>query len=119
MVLASDEPTVLTKLPGLCQGLLEPEYQTGVVVDGFPRTKVQAEAVKLLHDQIMQLRAAYWGTPALRKYLETMISAATCDQPAGISTSFISKTTEPSGLVIREVRVVQAVDVNGSTPACV
>src|SRR3954463_11458793 len=47
----------------LLRKLLEPEYQTGVVVDGFPRTKVQAEAVKLLHDQIMQLRAAYWGTP--------------------------------------------------------
>src|SRR5215831_12514495 len=47
----------------LLRRLLEPEYQTGVVVDGFPRTRVQAEAVKLLHDQIMQLRTKYWGTP--------------------------------------------------------
>src|SRR3569623_1861728 len=36
-------------IEALLRKLLEPEYQTGVVVDGFPRTKVQAEAVKLLH----------------------------------------------------------------------
>jgi adenylate kinase len=47
----------------LLRKLLEPEYQTGVVIDGFPRTSVQAEAVKLLHDHIMQLRTNYWGTP--------------------------------------------------------
>src|SRR3954453_23713873 len=50
-------------IEALLRKLLEPEYQTGVVVDGFPRTGVQAEAVKLLHDQIMQLRTKYWGTP--------------------------------------------------------
>ena len=52
----------------LLRKLLEPAYQTGVVVDGFPRTKVQAEAVKLLHDQIMQLRALYWGTPTGKRF---------------------------------------------------
>ena len=49
-------------IEALLRRLLNPVYQTGVVVDGFPRTKVQAEAVKLLHDKIMQLRAQYWGT---------------------------------------------------------
>ena len=48
-------------IEALLRKLLEPAYQTGVVVDGFPRTKVQAEAVKLLHDQIMQLRATLLG----------------------------------------------------------
>ena len=52
----------------LLRKLLEPAYQTGVVVDGFPRTKVQAEAVKLLHDQIMQLRTTYWGTPLGKRF---------------------------------------------------
>src|SRR3954447_7338114 len=52
----------------LLRKLLEPTYQTGVVVDGFPRTKVQAEAVKLLHEKIMQLRATYWGTPAGKRF---------------------------------------------------
>jgi adenylate kinase len=52
----------------LLRKLLEPTYQTGVVVDGFPRTKVQAEAVKLLHDHIMSLRTAYWGTPTGKRF---------------------------------------------------
>jgi adenylate kinase len=55
-------------IEALLRQLLEPAYQTGVVVDGFPRTPVQAEAVKLLHDQIMQLRAAYWGTPVGKRF---------------------------------------------------
>ena len=41
----------------LLRELLKPEYQTGVVVDGFPRTKVQAATVKLLHDQMIKLRS--------------------------------------------------------------
>jgi adenylate kinase len=52
----------------LLRRLLDPAYQTGCVVDGFPRTKVQAEAVKLLHDQIMQLRAVYWGTSVGKRF---------------------------------------------------
>src|SRR3954452_18554078 len=55
-------------IEALLRKLLEPAYQTGVVVDGFPRTKVQAEAVKLLHDQIMQLRTKYWGTPLGKRF---------------------------------------------------
>lgn len=55
-------------IEALLRKLLEPIYQTGVVVDGFPRTKVQAEAVKLLHDQIMQLRSAHWGTAVGKRF---------------------------------------------------
>jgi adenylate kinase len=55
-------------IEALLRKLLEPVYQTGVVVDGFPRTKVQAEAVKLLYDQIMQLRTTYWGTPTGKRF---------------------------------------------------
>jgi adenylate kinase len=55
-------------IEALLRKLLEPAYQTGVVVDGFPRTKVQAETVKLLHDQIMQLRTTYWGTPTGKRF---------------------------------------------------
>jgi adenylate kinase len=55
-------------IEALLRKLLEPEYRTGVVVDGFPRTRVQAETVKLLHDQIMQLRATYWGTPTGKRF---------------------------------------------------
>ena len=55
-------------IEALLRRLLEPQYQTGVVVDGFPRTRVQAEAVKLLHDKIMQLRSTYWGTPTGKRF---------------------------------------------------
>jgi adenylate kinase len=55
-------------IEALLRKLLEPAYQTGVVVDGFPRTRVQAEAVKLLHDKIMQLRTTYWGTPTGKRF---------------------------------------------------
>jgi adenylate kinase len=55
-------------IEALLRKLLEPAYQTGVVVDGFPRTPVQAEAVRLLHDHIMELRTKYWGTPIGKRF---------------------------------------------------
>lgn len=55
-------------IKALLRKLLELEYQTGVVVDGFPRTKVQAETVKLLHDRMMQLRSSHWGTPMGKRF---------------------------------------------------
>ncbi len=64
-------------------------------------------------------RSSIWGTPALRKYFDTMMSVATCDQAAGISASFISNTTEPSGLLIRLVRRLHSTESNGSWPSVV
>jgi adenylate kinase len=51
----------------LFERLLEPAHTTGVVVDGFPRTRVQVECVKLLYKKILHLRATNRGTP--RAYL--------------------------------------------------
>ncbi|MBK1857141.1 nucleoside monophosphate kinase [Cerasicoccus arenae] len=42
--------------------LLEPRYQSGVVVDGFPRSKVQVECLKLLYRRLNELRAEYRDT---------------------------------------------------------
>lgn len=42
--------------------LLEPTYQSGAVVDGFPRTKVQVECVKLLYSKLTALRNKYAST---------------------------------------------------------
>ncbi len=42
--------------------LLEPIYKTGAVVDGFPRTKVQVECVKLLYSKLIELRGKYFNT---------------------------------------------------------
>lgn len=45
--------------------LLDPVYKTGAVVDGFPRTKVQVECVKLLYHKLIDLR---------NKFKETLLS---------------------------------------------
>jgi len=42
--------------------LLEPVYKTGAVVDGFPRTKVQVECVKLLYQKLIELRLKFAET---------------------------------------------------------
>src|SRR4051812_29735176 len=59
------------------------------------------------------------GIPAFLKYLLTMMSVASCDQVSGTSASFISKTTEPSGLVILLDRVTHFTEAKGSEPALV
>jgi adenylate kinase len=43
--------------------LLNPEYDGGVLIDGFPRSRVQVECVKLLYKQMLELRAKYCDTP--------------------------------------------------------
>ncbi len=47
----------------LLRDLLKPEHNDGVILDGFPRTKVQVECLKLLVDRMQQLRHAFDGTP--------------------------------------------------------
>ncbi len=47
----------------LMRELLLPERRTGVVVDGYPRTKVQVECLKLFYQKLMELRRKYVGTP--------------------------------------------------------
>jgi adenylate kinase len=42
--------------------LLDPVYKTGAVIDGFPRTKVQVECVKLLFNKLVALRNKYVNT---------------------------------------------------------
>ncbi|MGJ8651338.1 MAG: nucleoside monophosphate kinase [Opitutaceae bacterium] len=42
--------------------LLDPVYKSGAVVDGFPRTKVQVECVKLLFTKLVELRNKYRDT---------------------------------------------------------
>ncbi|MDA8743968.1 nucleoside monophosphate kinase [Rubripirellula amarantea] len=43
----------------LFEKLLEPEYQDGAILDGFPRTKVQVECLKLLYDAMIGLRREF------------------------------------------------------------
>src|SRR3984893_8887236 len=43
--------------------LLHAEYHDGVIIDGFPRTTVQVECLKLLVDQMHALRREFVNTP--------------------------------------------------------
>ena len=43
--------------------LLRAEYHDGVILDGFPRTNVQVECLKLLVDQMHALRRQFYHTP--------------------------------------------------------
>jgi adenylate kinase len=47
----------------LLRKLLEPDQQNGALLDGFPRTKVQVECLKLLYDDMISLRREFSGTP--------------------------------------------------------
>lgn len=47
----------------LLRKLLEPVYRDGVVLDGFPRTLVQVECLKLLVDEIRKLYEEFATTP--------------------------------------------------------
>lgn len=54
------------------RALLRPENQTGVVVDGYPRTKVQVICLKLLHDKLNALRREYVDTPLASQFRKPM-----------------------------------------------
>jgi adenylate kinase len=47
----------------LFRELLKPAYHDGVIVDGFPRTHVQGECLQLFYQKLLELHAAYRGTP--------------------------------------------------------
>lgn len=47
----------------LIRKLLELEQQNGAILDGFPRTKVQVECLKMLFDEMIRLRRDFSETP--------------------------------------------------------
>jgi len=47
----------------LLRELLRPEYQHGAIIDGFPRTNIQVECLKLLVDKMHELRREFYDTP--------------------------------------------------------
>lgn len=47
----------------LLRELLKPEFRDSAVLDGFPRTNVQVECLKMLYDRMVQLRREFSDTP--------------------------------------------------------
>jgi len=50
----------------LLKTLLSPQYERGVVVDGFPRTPTQVEILKLVKNKLMDLYKTYMNGPGRR-----------------------------------------------------
>ena len=46
----------------LFRRLLDPIYREGAILDGFPRTKVQVECIKMLYDKMVGLRRKFHDT---------------------------------------------------------
>lgn len=47
----------------LLKELLKPEFRDSAVLDGFPRTNVQVECLKLFYDEMVHLRKEFSDTP--------------------------------------------------------
>lgn len=60
----------------LFEELLLPQYYEGVVIDGFPRTKVQVECLKLFYQMMLELHAEYRNTPLARYFRKPMFRIA-------------------------------------------
>ena len=59
----------------LLRELLKDQYRDGAVLDGFPRTGVQVECLKMLVDKVVQLHGEYEGTPLAVNFRRPTIHA--------------------------------------------
>jgi len=57
----------------LLSKLLDPIYQEGVIVDGFPRTQVQVECLKMFYDKMTELREEFRGQGFPRPLFRTVL----------------------------------------------
>jgi adenylate kinase len=56
--------------------LLKPEYHEAVIIDGFPRTTVQVECLKLFYHAMLELHGAYRSTPLGRFFRRPLFRIA-------------------------------------------
>jgi adenylate kinase len=60
----------------LFQVLIDPKYHEGVIIDGFPRTKVQVECLKLFYHAMLELHDVYRATPLAKFFRKPMFRIA-------------------------------------------
>jgi adenylate kinase len=60
----------------LFEKLLDPQYRDGVIVDGFPRTDVQVDVLKLFHNAMLELHNEYRATPLARFFRKPVFRIA-------------------------------------------
>lgn len=57
----------------LMRRLLKAEYRDGVILDGFPRTTVQVECLKMLYEKMTQLWREFYGTPLAMHFRQPVV----------------------------------------------
>jgi adenylate kinase len=57
----------------LMRRLLQKEYRDGVILDGFPRTTVQVECLKMLYEKMTQLWREFYGTPLAMHFRQPVV----------------------------------------------
>lgn len=60
----------------LLEELLKPKYHDGVIVDGFPRTTVQVECLKMFYHAMLELHSEYRATPLVHYFRKPMFRIA-------------------------------------------
>lgn len=78
--------------------LLKPEYRDGAVLDGFPRTRVQVECLKLLVGKIAGLHKKYSNTPLAKHFRRPTVHAMVL---------FASETTSVDRQLLRGQQVAR------------
>ncbi len=78
--------------------LLSSQYHEGVIIDGFPRTKVQVECLKLFYYAMLELHGEYRATPLARCFRKPMFRIALLFVSEAVSVQRQLKR----GLAIRE-----------------
>jgi adenylate kinase len=57
----------------LFEKMLESEYGDGCILDGFPRTFVQVECMKLLYHKMLQLRSEFYNTKHQQNFRQPIV----------------------------------------------
>jgi adenylate kinase len=60
----------------LFEELLKPAYHEGVIIDGFPRTMVQVECLKIFYHSMLELHGEYRNTTLARYFRKPMFRIA-------------------------------------------
>jgi adenylate kinase len=82
----------------LLRKLLEPEFRDGALLDGFPRTRVQVECMKMLVDRISQLNVEFTDTPLAMEFRRPTVHAMVL---------FVSEYTSVERQLIRGKEIVE------------
>ncbi|MEI7908875.1 MAG: nucleoside monophosphate kinase [Verrucomicrobiota bacterium] len=60
-------------LSALLHELLKPEHRDGVILDGFPRTTVQVECLKMIYEKMTRLWREHYGTPLASHFRQPVV----------------------------------------------